>query len=281
MDIASLCDLPPWEWPKNAATAITRILKDRGSPARDRLVAANLAGELVVMDDRMAGLLLSIVESPDEPDQLRAKAAISLGPALGEADTDGFDDEFAEPSISEMMFRRICATIRRIYSDDHAPKEVRRRVLEAAVRAPQDWHRDAVLAAYSSDDEDWKLTAVFCMGQIQGFEEQILEMLESRNPKIQVHAIHAAGVWEVDEAWPHIAALLDPPTANKSLLLAAIEAAGSIRPREATEVLAELADSKDEEIAEAVSEALLMAGSDFDESEEEPGDEDETGRYVQ
>ena len=92
MDIASLSDLPPWEWPANAGTAITRTLKDRGSPAQDRLVAANLAGELVVMDDPMAGLLLSIVESPDEPDQLRARAAISLGPALEEADTDGFDD---------------------------------------------------------------------------------------------------------------------------------------------------------------------------------------------
>lgn len=45
----------------------------------------------------------------------------------------------------------------------YVPKEVRRRVLEGSVRAPQDWHKDAITEAYAGNDELWKLTAVFAM----------------------------------------------------------------------------------------------------------------------
>ncbi len=51
------------------------------------------------------------------------------------------------------------------------------------------------------------------------------------------------------------------------LLLAAIGAVPSIRPQEASEVLSRLIESDDEDIVEAVHEALAMA--------EEPADEDE------
>jgi hypothetical protein len=120
-----------------------------------------------------------------------------------------------------MMFQRIQDTLRSIYLDDGVPKHVRRRVLEASVRAGRDWRRDAVRAAYSSDDEEWKLTAVFSMRWIRGFDEQILEMLESRNPEIHYEAVCAAGNWEVDAAWPHVAAPIASQATEKSLLLAA------------------------------------------------------------
>ena len=252
-----------------------RALRDRRSAASDRVLAADLAGDVTVMNDEVADLLLSIVQSADEPGRLRARAAISLGPALEEADTQGYDDDFVEPSISSAMFKRIQATLRRIHDDEDAPKEVRRRVLEASVRSPQDWHKDAIRAAYSSDDEDWKLTAVFCMGWIRGFDAQILEMLKSRNPDIHCEAVRAAGNWELDAAWPHVAALIGSETTEKSLLLAAIEAAASIRPEEARPVLTGLAASEDGEIAEAASEALLEPGYDEDDDE----DEDEDSRF--
>jgi hypothetical protein len=54
--------------------------------------------------------------------------------------------------------------------DASVPTDVRRRILEASVRAPQDWHRDAIRAAYASDDDVWRLTAVFCMRSVRGFE---------------------------------------------------------------------------------------------------------------
>ena len=113
-----------------------------------------------------------------------------LTPALISFDDE---DELAEPPTTEPMFQRIQATLQEIHADHSVPKEVRRRVLEASVRAPRDWHQDAIREAYSSSDEEWKLTAVFCMGWIRGFDEQILEMLESRNPDIRYEAVRAAG----------------------------------------------------------------------------------------
>jgi hypothetical protein len=45
------------------------------------------------------------------------------------------------------------------------------------VRAPQDWHENAVGSAYASGDDTWKLTAVFCMRFVRGFDGQIVEEL--------------------------------------------------------------------------------------------------------
>jgi HEAT repeat protein len=222
------------------------------------------------MDDQVADALLSTVQNGDEPEQVRARAAISLGPALELADTEGFDDDLSEPPVTRMMFQRIRATLRRIHSDERAPKEVRRRVLEASVRSPQDWHEHAIRAAYSSGDKDWTLTAVFCMRWIRGFDVQIIEMLESPNSDIHYEAVQAAGMQRVHAAWAHVAALMVSATTAKRLRLAAIEAAAGIRPGEARQILAELADSEDEEIAEAASEALLE--TDY---AEEAGEDDE------
>jgi len=66
-------------------------------------------------------------------------------------------------------------TLHRLYLDNSNPKEARRRILEASVRAPENWHHNAINSAYSSGDKDWMLTAVFSMRWVRGFECQILE----------------------------------------------------------------------------------------------------------
>jgi len=266
MDLKTLKNIPSWEWPEDAGETFLEILRDKQADESDRLIAAELAGDFTVINDELAEVLLAIVQDSGEPEKLRAKAAISFGAALEAADTYGFEDiegppgleDDLETPITEKMFHRIQETLHGLYMDATVPKEVRRRVLEASVRAPQDWHRDAVRAAYSSDDEDWKLTAVFCMRFIRGFDQQILEALDSKNPDIHYEAIHAAGNWEMDAAWPHIAALLASEQTDKHLLLAAIEAAVGIRPEEASLLLIDLTDSDDEDIVEAAHEAMTM-----------------------
>jgi phosphopantothenoylcysteine synthetase/decarboxylase len=83
----------------------------------------------------------------------------------------------------------------------------------------------------------------------------------------------------LDAAWPHIALLLASAATSKELLLAAIDAVATIRPREAGAILADLADSEDEEIAEAVDEAMSMAegfsDDEFDDEFEDEDDEDD------
>jgi len=271
-----LKDTPPWEWPEEAGEIIIEILRDDHADESDRLIAAELAGDFTVINEELVDALLSIVLRGDETEELRCQAVISLGPVLEYADTDGFDDPDEVP-ISEGTFRKLQESLRKLYLDTDVAKNMRRRILEASVRAPQDWHPDAVLAAYSLDDELWRLTAVFCMRFIRGFDDQIVEALESENPVMHYQAICAAGNWGLDAAWSHIAGLVTSEDKDKPLLLAAIDAVASIRPQEAAEILTDLMDSEDEDIAEAILEALAMAELPW---EDEDWDEDEEDEFL-
>lgn len=274
MDLKRLQDIPTWEWPAGTDKMLLKILHDRTSDPSDRLIAAELAGDLTVINDNLADELLSIVKQDDEPEQLRATAVIALGPALeymyDEIDIAG------EQTISVSMFNRIQEFLRKLYMDMDISKEIRRRIIEASVRAPQDWHYDAVAAAYESDDQDWKLTAVFCMRFIEGFDSQILEALNSGNPEIFYEAICAAGDWGLAGAWPHIEAVIREKDTDKSLLLAAIEASVIIRPQESMNILSGLLYSDDEDIVDAVHEAMSTAEMTMDDDFNDEEDEDET-----
>ncbi len=272
MDLKTLQDRPSWEWPEGAGKMLVSIFSDVQADASDRLLAVELASDFVVISDDLIEGLLSILCNGDESDELRRSAVISMGPALEYADTDGFDDidDFDDGGISEGLFNKIQDSLRELYMDTGVPKEVRRRILEASVRAPQDWHPDAISTAYSGDDESWRLTAVFCMQFVHGFEDRILEALNSENEDILYEAVCAAGNWEVDAAWEYIAQLVVSEDIDKELLLAAIEAVPNIRSQEAGKVLGGLLDSDDEDIVGAVHEAISMAEMFVDlESEED------------
>jgi hypothetical protein len=274
MDLKILQETPPWEWPRDAGQIFQETLTDHQANESDRLVAAELAGDMVVINDELADILTAIIRSPDEPEQLRATAAIALGPVLEQTDIDGFDDPIEDAAITERTFRNIQDSLQKLYFDNSVPKEVRRRILEASVRAPESWHEDAIKAAYSSGDRDWMLTAVFSMRWVRGFDDQILEALNSADPDIHYEAVEAAGNWELDAAWDHVVVLLQDAGTPKPLLLAAISGAASIRPAEAGPILVDLSDSEDEEIAEAADEAMMMAETAVDVEDDEEEEDD-------
>jgi len=134
------------------------------------------------------------------------------------------------------------------------------------VRAREAWHAGAVRAAYHSGDAAWRRTAVFCMGFVDGFEEEILEALESEDPEVRFEAVRSAGLQAVYAAWPRIHAILRSARSDRALILAAISAAASIRYDDSDELaaaLGDLPDSDDEEIADAALEALMMAEGEW------------------
>lgn len=273
MDLKIVKETPSLDRPEGTSKIFLDILRDNQAEETDRLRAADLAGDITVINDELVDILLSILQNGNESEKLRAKAVISLGPVLERADTDGFEDPDDVP-ITEGTFRRIQKSLRKLYLDAEVTKEVRRRILEASVCAIQDWHQDAIRAAYSSDDEDWKLTAVFSMCWVRGFDTQILEALGSDNEEIHYQAVCAAGNWEIDAAWSHVSGLVSSKETDKPLLLAAIDAVASIRPQEAEVVLVDLTDSDDEDIVEAAHEAMVIAEVFLDEAfDEEEGDE--------
>lgn len=260
MDIYTLDDLPPWEWPEDAEAMIIGLLEDTQADAEERLLAAELAGDYTNMNDALADALLAVTGSGEESAELRGAAVIALGGALEHAYTMGFEDE-DDILLSESGFQQVLNTLRQLFLDSGIPDDVRRRVLEASVRAPQDWHDEVVRNAWN-DGGLWRLTAIFCMRFIPGFDEHILEALDDDNLRIRYHAVCAAGNWEVDEAWLQIFYLLTDDYADKELRLAAIDAVASIRPVEASEILNELTEDEDEDddIVDAAYEALAMAG---------------------
>jgi len=269
MDLKLLKETPPWEWPKDTGTAVLAILRDDHAEEPDRRLAAELAGDFTVINNDLAAALLAIVSSGAATVELRSTAAIALGPALEHADTMGFDDA-DDVLLSEETVVRVQRTLHGLFTDAEVPEGVRRRILEASVRAPQNWHQDAVRVAYAIQDEGWRLTGVFCMRFVSGFDDEILEALDSDDAEVHYHAVCAAGNWEVDAAWSHIANLVTSDDADKSLRLAAIEAIASIRPQQAVEMLLDLTDQDDDDIVEAAFEALAVARGfseeDLDES---------------
>jgi hypothetical protein len=279
MDLQTLKDTPPWDWPKDTGKRLLAILRDREDTQSDRVLAAELAGDFTVVDDEIGSALLSVVRTNDETDDMRATAVLALGPALEHADTFGFEDP-DDIVLSEKLVHRIQQSLRELYLDPAVPKDVRRSVLEASIRAPQEWNRDAIRAAYASPDEAWRLTAVFGMRFVPGFEEQIVEAISSDSPDIRYQAVSAAGNWEIDEAWPRIEAILGADPVDKPLYLAAIEAAAAVRPQAAVPLLTELSTAKDEDIAEVAFEALAMAEglAELEEDEDELDGDDEIWR---
>ena len=102
---------------------------------------------------------------------------------------------------------------------------------------------------------------------------KILEALSDKNADIHYHAVCAAGNWAVDAAWPHICAIVDADTTDKPLLLAAIDAVVNIRPQEAAAVIGDFLDDDDQEVVDAVYEALAMAEA-LNEIDDENEDDD-------
>ena len=51
MDLKTLLDTPPWDWPTDAGRMFRKILIDQRADESDRLVAAELAGDFTVIND--------------------------------------------------------------------------------------------------------------------------------------------------------------------------------------------------------------------------------------
>ncbi|MEX2126299.1 MAG: hypothetical protein WD795_20570 [Woeseia sp.] len=92
MDLTTLEAMSPWDWPTDTKDALLGALRSEGGDETDRRLAAELAGEFVMMDDEIVDALLAVVSATDESETLRGNAAISLGPALEQADLEGFGD---------------------------------------------------------------------------------------------------------------------------------------------------------------------------------------------
>jgi len=234
----------------------------RGSEDEDRLEVLEECGEV---DDELAEELLRLIES-DAPDEIRAAAAIALGPTLEMMDTELDDqgrveDSFGMAPLSQRVYDLVVETLRRVCLDQAEPVLVRRRVLEAAVRSPKDWQVDVIRSAWAGDDADWRLTAVFGMGYVTqaDFAAEIEAAFNSESQELQGEAIRAAGLRELASFLPEVTAIAADEGAAPELRYAAVEALGYLGDEDTVELLHDLTESDDEVLAEIAEEALQWA----------------------
>jgi hypothetical protein len=269
MNLHELSEIPTWDWPDDAADVLLAALRDRTASLADRQLVAHLVAEIDVMDDDFATALLAIANDRDEDVDLRAAAAIALGPSLEYADILDPEELAEEEAFSAGTIRRVEEALHALYDAKDSPDVLRRAALEGSVRAPREWHEDAVRAAHASPDPAWRLSAVFCLRYVDGFAPLILEALDSADPQMRYQAVCAAGEQELEEAWPHVLAVLQQPAPDRDLLMAAIDAAARIRPEEAIEFIDPFTDSPDADIAETALDAMAMARALSGEGDEE------------
>jgi HEAT repeat protein len=249
-----------WQWPDGARDIVLAGLGD--AEASRRRLAAELAS--TTMDDTLAMHLLALAcNDPDE--DVRTAATGAFGPALEECELGDWEDAFDEPPIGRSCFAEIQRVLERIYRDAESPKAARRRALETAVRAPEPWQRGAARAAWRSDDEEWRATAVRCMGHLGGFDDELVEALEVRT--FLLDAVTAIGLCGCEIAGEQILSLARSCWA-RDIRLAAVEALGNLHPPGSHELLVELSVSEDEPLCALASEALAVRGeglrADFD-----------------
>ncbi|MEO8594706.1 MAG: hypothetical protein ABI759_15420 [Candidatus Solibacter sp.] len=284
----SLAVTEPWQWPSDIAHKFRAVLRDRQAEPAVRLIVADIAGETPDMTPGLASTLLDVAADNSETEELRAKAAIALGPTLELVNWALGDPE--DMPVPDKTYVKIARTLERIYANPNDPKLVRRRVLEAAVRGPlEDWHEEAVRTAYASEDIEWKVTAVFCMDYVKGFDQAILESLQSPDEDVLFHALQAAGTWELDAAWPTLLRIAQDESADKKLRMEAMAGLSYVRPAESLEILDGLQAHSDSELAEAAEAAWSEANyrianppddEDLDEEDDDlfgDGEDDEEG----
>ncbi|ROQ92290.1 HEAT repeat domain-containing protein [Desulfosoma caldarium] len=260
MDMEALYDRPSWEWPQGTKEKLVTLVHSTKAPTEDREIAAELLSDISVMDDHVAHILLNIAANPNENPSLRGTAAVALGAALEYVDVEGFDDPEENP-LSQEAFKHIQQTFYKLFHDPRTPEDVRRHVFEGSVRAPLEWHREAIAGAYASKDDDWKLTAVFAMRWVDGYEREIMESLNAKDPDILYQAVCAAGAWGISEAASVLEEILQSEEIDEDLLFATIDAVATVMPERAPEVLGDLRNSDDPDIVDAVEDALSTARS--------------------
>lgn len=258
----------------------SRLLLQLTDP--DENVRAEAREELsMMMDDDIARAFLDVASS-DAAEDIRSDAIVGLGPIIEEAGMDFADDDMdfeldpdLGPGISRDTFESIITEIRALYEDETQPKFVRRRAFEVLVRDPQPWQSAEIRKHYAGDDPLWKLTAVFAMGYVAGFEKEIAATVASASEHLLYEAVRAASSMEVSSTAQRIRDLATSGSTDHDLRLVAIEALVNVDP-DPEDVLLPLTRSRDPEIAETAQAALdeLLMTHELDEDDFDEEDED-------
>lgn len=256
-----------------------QLLADLTSPDEEIRFAAR--EELIAeLDDEVAIDLLEFARG-NADEEVRSEVLIALGPIIEEAsdeyaEGDGYVDPAFAPPVSGPAFRKMIAALTAIYEDESQPKLVRRRAFEVLVRDPQPWQEDEIRKQFASGDEEWKITAVFGMGELPGFARELESLIQTAAAPLLFEAVRSAGKMEVGGVAERLRELASDEGTDRDTRLAAIEALPWTDPG-CRDLLAGLAREQDAEIRAAAKAAL----DDLELAEQIEDDEDDDEEDVE
>jgi HEAT repeat protein len=158
--------------------------------------------------------------------------------------------------ISPAKLRQVEECLLRLVSSQDTPL-VRRRALEALGFSSLQEVVRLIEKAYTSDDTDWLITALFAMGRSANsrWKPQVLKMLSHIQPGVRAEAASAAGELEIRSATPLLLELLEDP--DLDVRLAAIWALSQVGGKGVRKALENLLETRDDdEEADQIEKAL-------------------------
>ncbi len=246
--------------------AIFRYVLDDAS---DTVRAAAIGGLWEDEREDLIGPFLMMLRADPSP-QVRAAAAKGLGHYV----LAGELDEIEAPVQARIVTELLTA----IYLREEA-LQVRRRAVEAAAYACTPETNEALALAYRTDNEEMQISAVVGMGRScdRRWKGVILRELQSESPAMRYEATLASGELMLREAIPFLSDLIHDP--DRQITNATIWALGQIGGPRAKQILGSYYEEADQDLREAIEDALaevaLAEGElefplyDFDELEDD------------
>lgn len=232
-------------------------------------------------DNSVAEALADVLDDYDVDPEVRAAAAIAIGPTLEmcewERDEDGTLDEgpYGAP-LSNRVYQRVQSVLRRLAESPDTPKLLRRRAIEGSVRSPEDWHEAILRELWESGDVELRMTAVFGMPCLYAvdFTAEIESALEAPEEELRAEAIYAAGQLGLARHAREFARLAGDPSTPEALRYSAISAIGRLGKDGDPDLLWELTEDPDETVAAIAEEAFQEARLDLCDLDDLDDDDD-------
>jgi HEAT repeat protein len=207
------------------------LLTDPDSSVRAAAIRLRAESE----DPKLVPALVKILES-DEDSATRTEAATALGQfvMLGELE-----------EIPEKERRQAEEALLRAASAED--REIARRAVEGLGFSSRPEVPPLIETAFRRADHDWRASALFAMGRSNDdrWQEQVLSMILSENPRERLAAVQAAGELALAAARPLIIRLLEEEE-NDDTISAAIWSLSQIGGEDARTYLQNLLDATDD-----------------------------------